>query len=96
MARNFYNPDGYTIIYSCRNCNKGYIGKTKDNTEGFKESDEFLCIYCGTNSKKGREVYHSEVSTVIPNNYSMKMKRTSTKEEFSYWESIWFPSHNKD
>ena len=83
-------PDDYYEVYRCSNCERGFIGKTKDNTLGHKFSAEFLCKFCGVNSIKGELVDREYGTDMMPSRYAEHMTMTSSEDEFQAWSRIWW------
>ncbi len=89
MVENLFNRSDYTRIYSCANCNKGFIAKTKFNKPGFRESEEYLCRYCGVQSSIGDLVYESREFLDFPVKYRGGMKPVDSDEEYNIFLSLW-------
>jgi len=83
MVENFFNRSDYTRIYSCATCSKGYIGKTKFNKPGYRESEEYLCRYCGIQSSIGDLVYESRGFLDFPVKYRGGIKPVDSDEEYN-------------
>ena len=84
------NSEDYYEVYRCGNCKGGYLGKTKDNTPGHKFSSEYLCKYCGVNTKKGELVIQEQGSDMMPSKYLVHMKMVTGQDEYLTWQKIWF------
>jgi len=91
MVENFFNRSDYTRIYSCATCSKGFIAKTKSNEPGNRESEEFLCKYCGTQASIGDLVYESKSFLDLTATYLKGMKEAHTDEERDLFLRIWLP-----
>ncbi len=89
MVENFFNRSDYTHIYSCSNCSKGFIAKTKYNKPGYRDSEQYLCRYCGLQSSMGDLVYKSMRFLDIPLKYIGSMKRVESEEESHFFLDIW-------
>ncbi len=81
MVENFFTRSDYTRIYSCVTCSKGFIAKTKLNEPGFRDSEEYICRYCGTQSSIGDLVYESRAFLDLAPKYLKGMKQVDTDEE---------------
>lgn len=80
----------YYIVFRCGTCEKGFIGKTKDNTPGFRISTEYICKYCSVNSTKGELVAEEYDSDWMPREYSEHMTVATEPEERETWSRIWW------
>ena len=89
MVENFFTRSDYTRIFSCATCSKGYIAKSKYNQPGFRESEQYLCRYCGINSTIGDIVYESKVYLDFPLRYRLGMVEVETKDEYNVFLNIW-------
>ena len=89
MVKNLFNRSDYTYIYSCATCSKGFIAKTKFNKPGFRESEEYLCKYCGIQSSMGDLVYESKVFLDLPSRYQRGMKKVDSDDEYKVFSRIW-------
>ena len=84
------DPNDDYQVYRCGNCTEGYIGKTMDSSPGNRFSAEYLCKYCGVNSKKGEFVARESGNNMMPPKYHRHMKIAMDDDEFNAWSSVWW------
>ncbi len=89
MVENFFNRSDYTRIYSCATCSKGFIAKTKYNEPGYRDSEEYLCRYCGVQSSMGDLVYESITFFDFPAKYRGGMIQVDSDDEYDIFYKIW-------
>ena len=89
MVENIFRNEDYTRIFACSNCNKGFICKTKYNKPGYRDFDEYLCLYCRIDSKIGVLYYSSRTYDDIPSEFRKGLIPVITPEEERIFQTIW-------